>query len=414
MRPGSGPVTAAALRAIERNRERRREQPVSCRFSPSCSHYAEAALRERLLPVALLLIAWRLLRCNPLASGRVADPVRRTGRRLRPRPNTIPTALSILALSGFVVVVTAGVAEAVGVSGGCTATISGADPSTLTSDHPLVVHPHEVVSVTGQAASGAPNDPNNTDIRVDLIEGIGGVTSSHHPGHGPSWGGKVHVDKYLKYGVGLYHVTGHAVGSNWTCDGDGYVRLEDGNPLGKPVGAVAAGIAVLGAGGGLLSSRGGTPDTAGETPEMAPAATDGEPVDDTMATPESYASDQELRQGLGMEAARKYADKGASAAADAGCLVALAVGIFIGFLAHGGASAVGAMPVAAGGRRRIWAHGHPVLGFISGLFLGIGITVLMQQFAVWPLTIVTAIGFPLVTALIVAVRAHLGRAYRVG
>jgi uncharacterized Tic20 family protein len=65
------------------------------------------------------------------------------------------------------------------------------------------------------------------------------------------------------------------------------------------------------------------------------------------------------------------------------------------------------------GTRRIWAHGHPIAGFLSGLLLGIGVTVLMQQFAVWPLTIITAIVLPVVVALICAIRGYLGRPYRV-
>src|SRR4051812_39370289 len=107
-------VTALALRRIERHRSSPRGRRDCCRFTPSCSHYAEQALLERRLPVALLLIVGRLLRCTPLAHRRVADPLGRTGRG-RPRPNTLPTGFAVLALSGFVVVVTAGVASAVGV-----------------------------------------------------------------------------------------------------------------------------------------------------------------------------------------------------------------------------------------------------------------------------------------------------------
>jgi hypothetical protein len=38
--------------------------------------------------------------------------------------------------------------------------------------------------------------------------------------------------------------------------------------------------------------------------------------------------------------------------------------------------------------------------------------VLLQQFAVWPLTIVTAIVFPVVVAVICSLRAWLGRPYK--
>lgn len=48
--------------------------PPSCRFHPSCSNYAIEALRTRTLPRALLMITWRIARCNPLSAGGY-DPV---------------------------------------------------------------------------------------------------------------------------------------------------------------------------------------------------------------------------------------------------------------------------------------------------------------------------------------------------
>ncbi len=48
-----------------------------CRFHPSCSEYAEAAIATRPLPRALALIALRVLRCNPWCEGGL-DPVPQT------------------------------------------------------------------------------------------------------------------------------------------------------------------------------------------------------------------------------------------------------------------------------------------------------------------------------------------------
>ena len=355
--------------------------------------------------MAMLAIAFRLLRCNPMANRRVADPVHRT-RWWRPRPNAVPTFFAVLSLSGLVVVMTAGIAEAVGVSGGCTATINGKDPSQLDSDHPLVVHKGETVQVTGTAPSqfaGQAGQTSNTHIEVKLIDGVFGVTSSDHPGHGPQWGGTQNVDKYLKYGVGLYHVVGHADGSpGWKCDGDGYVQLKDGNPLGKPIGAGAAGLAVIGGAGALLSARAGAPD-AGDSGTSAAALTgDGGSDDADERTADDMADvvdpDGSLEAIFGF-----------------GCLLLIAVLVGGAFLAKTvGVSGAAAMAAGTGEpKRRIWSHGHPIAGFIFGLLGGIGITLLMQQFAVWPLTIVTAIVFPIVVALVCAVRAYLGRPYKV-
>jgi putative membrane protein insertion efficiency factor len=40
-----------------------------CRFYPSCSHYAEEAIRVRGVIVGLPLAVWRVLRCNPFGAG---------------------------------------------------------------------------------------------------------------------------------------------------------------------------------------------------------------------------------------------------------------------------------------------------------------------------------------------------------
>ena len=46
----------------------------TCRFSPTCSEYAQLAVRERGIVVGGALAAWRILRCNPLCRGGY-DPV---------------------------------------------------------------------------------------------------------------------------------------------------------------------------------------------------------------------------------------------------------------------------------------------------------------------------------------------------
>ena len=387
-----GRLAAAALRRIERHRQSSSSGLGVCRFEPSCSHYAESALHERAFPVAVLVIASRLLRCNPLAVRRAADPLHH--RRPRPRANTVPTLFAILALSGLVFIATEGIANAVGVSGGCNATVNGADPSSLTRDNPLVVHKHESVdfrgSVPASAAAAAGGHLNsNTHVDVDVVSGVFGVTSSDHPGTGPQWGGTESVDQYLKYGVGLYHVKGVATGDGgWTCVGDGYIQLEDGSPLEHPVGEGAAAVVVLGGVGAALSAM-----SSGE--EHVDTGYDDDPASDSTYDPAviDYNATQVVRRDGVSEAAAAF-----------GCLLILLVTI----LGMHAASASMAAPAAAPRKRRIWVRGHPVLGTLSGLLLGLGATVLLQQYAYWTLTITTAIVFPVVVAIVCGIRAYIG------
>ncbi|MCD6418837.1 membrane protein insertion efficiency factor YidD [bacterium] len=51
--------------------------PPSCRFEPTCSHYAEEAVRRHGIFWGGIMSAWRILRCNPFSRGG-EDPVPET------------------------------------------------------------------------------------------------------------------------------------------------------------------------------------------------------------------------------------------------------------------------------------------------------------------------------------------------
>lgn len=46
----------------------------NCIFTPTCSAYALEALKKRNVFIAMILIIWRILRCNPFNKGGY-DPV---------------------------------------------------------------------------------------------------------------------------------------------------------------------------------------------------------------------------------------------------------------------------------------------------------------------------------------------------
>jgi putative membrane protein insertion efficiency factor len=64
--------------------------PPSCRFEPTCSHYALGAVKQHGPLVGVGLAIWRIVRCNPFFAGGV-DPVPDAplwrARRARERPS---------------------------------------------------------------------------------------------------------------------------------------------------------------------------------------------------------------------------------------------------------------------------------------------------------------------------------------
>lgn len=393
----AGPFSRCAIRAIERYRRWGNGRYAGrCRFDPSCSTFALEAFRSRAFAIALPSTLWRIVRCNPLAS-RSRDPV--GGRRRRRRPNGLATAFTLLSLAGLFIMIFSAVAFGQGVSGGCSATVNGSNPASLTRNNPLLVSSGQSVSVRGTIPPSVAN-PNqvvsNTTITVSIVEGVGEVESSDHPGNGPSWGGSVVADDYLKWSTGLYLVEGFATGTGgWSCVGSGYVKL-DGNPFTKPVAQAAGGLAVAGGIGALASS---SPRRRTDGPSADEVKDQfGHDVDSMTRTPTAKRKKLPWYER----------DLKGNALVEAGCMFFL-----IGPLGMEKAAAAGAAVAMRGGSGdRVWLRGHTAWGLVSGLVLGIGIAVLGQQFALWPLTILTAIAFPVYAAILCGIRARIGRPYR--
>lgn len=60
--------------------------PARCRYYPSCSRYAEDAIRELGVVRGTILAVWRVMRCNPLSWGGVDElSDRRLFRGAQPR-----------------------------------------------------------------------------------------------------------------------------------------------------------------------------------------------------------------------------------------------------------------------------------------------------------------------------------------
>ncbi len=62
------------LKAITHYQAVSQHKTPTCKYHPTCSHYAKEAFETRNFFVATGLSVWRILRCNPLSKGGY-DPV---------------------------------------------------------------------------------------------------------------------------------------------------------------------------------------------------------------------------------------------------------------------------------------------------------------------------------------------------
>ena len=395
-----------ALRRIEAYRRSRvaHDHPGACRFEPTCSRYAEEAFLHRRFAMAVALTLWRILRCNSMATPG-PDPLQH--RRFRPRRNAVASAVVGVSFCGAALILAGEVAHAQSLSGGCTATVNGRAPASLTKDNPLVVHKGEQVSLQGVVPAAVASLPpeqitSQTNITISFVESLLDTTKRQEPGTGPNWGGSVNVDDYLRYGAGLYKVEGTSSGNpGWTCTGDGYVKLE-GSPLSKPVGQVAMAMFAVAGAGAVASTRTKTPD---------PSITG-------KSLGQDLSNDVDILTGH----AKPVPDKAANRMSNAACfmlaLIALA-DVFIQRPRPPEPAAPGSILLlnatgAAPRPDRVWVRGHVVLGFVSGLLGGLAVSVLAQQFAFWTFTVLNLIVFPLLVGVLAAARAWRGKAFLVG
>ena len=409
---GSGAVSRRLIARIERYRStaNARGWRSGCRFTPSCSTYALEALRTRRTIVAVLMIAGRLFRCNPLTHHRHHDPVTRK-KRLRLRPNSAQTLLALLAATGLVMVM-ATAAFGQSLSGGCAGNVNGSPPTALTSDDPLVVGKGENITIQGTAPGGQGTGGSVTGVySISIIEGIFAIDrrNENWTTSGKQFSGSVNVDDYLKFGSGLYEVEGVVTPASggWTCTANFYVRL-DGS---KVVGIVGAGIGALGTAGALRASR-------RKVVSMAYKADRAEPASEPSASASSETAEG-ISKGFGKdfvgltdEEMSSKPDRAANSGAD-GISCILAVLAVFGLPSFIGESML--IPVAMapdGGSGRYWVSGRTGMGFFSGLVAGLGVTLALQQFGYWPLTIMTAVVFPVAIAILGALRAWRGTAFK--
>lgn len=396
-------LEARALQAIDRYRHSHLHDEIAgcCRFTPSCSHYAEDALRHRALPMALLLVAWRILRCNRFTAVGTYDPV---GPRVRAR--RVAAVLGLAAITTLFVGATAAAAATPPMQnggssqtdGGCDAFVGGVPIGTISNrEHPLQIHTGQHIVLTGFSPLNIRNLPatlelrSDTEIDIHFVEKLA-TTVLHESATGARFQRSVNVDTYLKYGSGLYRVDVRSVARpGWDCSGTFWVDLH-GSKLAAEVAVAVGGIGAV----GVALSPGDEPP-----PFEPPARPDDQGTYDPGIAPDKLEAAQ----------AAKAKAANAKATSTVGCLAA----ILFALIASTGAFALAAPAATAKPKPNVvWTRGHPILGFVSGLFFGLGTTVALQQLSVYPLTLTSAVIAPLVTAALGAWRGWRGCAWKVG
>ncbi len=186
-------------------------------------------------------------------------------------------ARRLLAFTGAFAMMAALALPAVGQSltGGCTATVNGRSPASMTKSDPLPVDADTPITVSGQVApAGLALPANQATSTLEVYLYVWGfpvkVDTRNETGH--SWGGTINVPSWLSgKASGLYKIEGDATGNpGWACNASGYVKLGDsGLTAAAAVGAV--GVAA-GAGAAATSTKppGGNRRAGGGGPQPAP------------------------------------------------------------------------------------------------------------------------------------------------
>ena len=386
-----------------------------------------------------------------------------------------PRALRLAAGVAVLLMATGGLARAQSVEGGCSTTINGRSPESLTADNAFEVEKDQVVSITGTVPASVANQEDvESTTEITLFAGVtNGVPLETVEGTGPEWGGEAEVpDALFDYAPGIYLVGGEASGTGgWNCSGDGYIEIV-GGPWTAALAAGAvfslAGLFLLKAARGPIRTAsdkrvrraaegkglGSTSDfqdamddhmTTDSAPDAGPGAEsardrgsvdagkegtgstevqesmgekpDAPPTEPTRGTRGSGAG---AKSGGGRGALQNLMhDNGATRGLDALGVVAGAVPVALLLTGTWGSAStlVSGLLLAslpASSSTRFWVRGRPITGFFGGLFAGLGIALVLHQFDIWGAAEETMLFLPGVLAVLGALRGWWGRAYRTG
>lgn len=309
---------------------------AQCAFERSCSEFALDAFRTHSFFRASIKTSMRILSCSrhSVRSSR-RDPLDRKASLVH-----VMRMASVLVLTFGLVLFIAGGAEAE-VTPGCSASINDVSLIGRSSSDPqdaIDVKEHTGISASGQSAAPI------SHVRVDMEFAGFRYAVADQPTSGNTWSSSVAVDKYAKYGVGLYKVVAESAGAQ-PCIGSGLVNVA-GNPLKTAVGVTALAMAAVGAAGALTTSASASLEARSSMDEWLDAEAE-------------YMPDPLRICGF--------------------LLLPALILTGVAMVTTGGGSVDAGGPTA---RKVSWKPRITIVGLISGLFLGLGLLVLAQQYAV--------------------------------
>ncbi|HEU4758822.1 MAG TPA: hypothetical protein VFT91_02455 [Dehalococcoidia bacterium] len=259
------------------------------------------------------------------------------------------------------------------VDGNCSASINGVDVGQVSSGdsgQAIEVKQHTGVPVTMTSAQAIAH------LRIQLE--FAGIrwTVRDEPTEGTSWEKSAPVDRYAKYGVGLYKVIGQSVGPDSTCSGSALVRVL-GNPLTTVVGAAAAGVTAVGAAGVLASGAASALEGQGSS-----ARAEQWVADELERQAWLDQRDREEDEWEGYQRAALAQQRDAARTVMEFCYMLVLPALLLTSLAMvGGAGPPPSARPAVRLRRAIWRPRISAAGLVGGLLGGAGSVVLLQQYA---------------------------------
>jgi hypothetical protein len=284
-------------------------------------------------------------------------------------------ALTAAAAVAAVLALSPSPAEA-SLEGPCRATIAGVDVEPLdtgaTGDKIDVKEGDDVVvTMSGRLM---------THLKLKIAFAGSEITIKDKDISAAAWSEAVPVDDYAKWGKGLYLVSGEATGQGgFSCKGAALVNVE-GNPLSSLAGAVGLGMAILGVAG--VGAAGAAAYRASARPKRTVEAWTADQLETLASADAAGAAPREDTQLDELNDAVR-----ASTAGFVSCwalvlpALLLTTGAMIG---GGGGAAEEPRPVAARTSlpRARWRPKLSLFGLLAGLVGGVGVGVLLQQYAV--------------------------------